>query len=81
MIPLLLVSVPSLRHERRTYAKEIERMTSAFNAQLAAKQNEINALKGIDDGDAPTTTMPGSSSSSAMHIESKLRKGQVGGLT
>ena len=53
---------------KETYAQEIEKITSDFKAQLAAKQNEINALKGMDDGDAPTTTMPGSSSESGMSL-------------
>lgn len=58
---------------KKSYAQEIEKITSDFKAQLAAKQNEINALKGIDDGDAPTTTMPGSSSESGMSTEAKLK--------
>lgn len=43
---------------KETYASELEKLTSDFNARLAAKQNEINQLKGINDGDNPTTTMP-----------------------
>lgn len=39
---------------KKSYAHELEKITSEFKAQLAAKQNEINALKGMDDGDAPT---------------------------
>ena len=42
---------------KETYASELEKLTSDFNARLAAKQNEINQLKGINDGDNPTTTM------------------------
>ena len=45
------------------YASELERLTSEFSARLAAKQNEINQLKGINDEDNPTTTMPSDSKS------------------
>ena len=38
-------------------AQKIEEITSDFEARLAAKQNEINQLKGVDDGDSPTATM------------------------
>ena len=31
------------------YANELEKLTADFNARLAAKQNEINQLKGISD--------------------------------
>ena len=48
---------------KETYASELEKLTSDFNARLAAKQNEINQLKGINEGDNPTTTMPGNSNS------------------
>ena len=61
------------RKLKETCAHEIEKITSDFKTQLAAKQNEINALKGIDDGDAPTTTMPGSSSESGISTEAKLK--------
>lgn len=62
------------RKLKETYARELEKLTSDFNARLAAKQNEINQLKGIDDGDSPTTTMPGDSNSdSAMSTEAKLK--------
>ena len=33
---------------KEAYANELERLTSNFNARLAAKQNEINQLKGIN---------------------------------
>ena len=33
---------------KEAYANELERLTSDFNARLAAKQNEINQLKGIN---------------------------------
>ena len=33
---------------KEAYASELERLTSEFNARLAAKQNEINQL-GISD--------------------------------
>ena len=33
---------------KEAYASELERLTSDFNACLAAKQNEINQLKGIN---------------------------------
>lgn len=46
---------------KETYTNELEKLTSDFNARLAAKQNEINQLKGINDGDNPTTTMTGNS--------------------
>lgn len=46
---------------KEIYASELEKLTSDFNARLAAKQNEINQLKGINDGDNPTTTMPSNS--------------------
>lgn len=56
------------------YASELEKLTSDFNARLAAKQNEINQLKGINDGDNPTTTMPSNSNSaSTMSPEAKLK--------
>lgn len=32
---------------KETYASELEKLTSDFNARLAAKQNEINKLKGM----------------------------------
>lgn len=58
---------------KETYASELEKLTSDFNARLAAKQNEINQLKGINDGDNPTTTMPSNSNSdSTMSPEAKL---------
>lgn len=57
-----------------TYAQNLEKLTSDFNARLAAKQNEINRLKGMDDSENPTTTMPGGSSSgSAMSTEARLK--------
>ena len=34
---------------KKAYASELEKLTSEFNARLAAKQNEINQLKGISD--------------------------------
>ena len=43
---------------KEMYAQKIEEITSDFEARLTAKQNEINQLKGVDDGDSPTTTMP-----------------------
>ena len=59
---------------KEAYASELEKLTSDFNSRLAAKQNEINQLKGIDDGDNPTTTMPsGSSSESTMSTEARLK--------
>ncbi len=59
---------------KETYAQELEKLTSDFNARLAAKQNEINRLKGIDGDDSPTTTMPGGSNSdSSMSTEAKLK--------
>lgn len=59
---------------KETYASELEKLTSDFNARLAAKQNEINQLKGINDGDNPTTTMPSNSNSdSTMSLEAKLK--------
>ena len=33
---------------KEAYASELERLTSNFNARLAAKQNEISQLKGIN---------------------------------
>ena len=42
---------------KEMYAQKIEEITSDFEARLAAKQNEINQLKGVDDGDSPTATM------------------------
>ena len=42
---------------KEMYAQKIEEITSDFEARLAAKQNEINQLKGLDDGDSPTATM------------------------
>ncbi len=59
---------------KAAYAKSLEKLTSDFNARLAAKQNEINQLKGIGDDDTPTTTMPsGSNSGSVMSTEAKLK--------
>ena len=37
------------RKLKEAYASELEKLTSEFNARLAAKQNEINLLKGISD--------------------------------
>ena len=34
---------------KEAYANELEKLTADFNARLAAKQNEINQLKGISD--------------------------------
>ena len=48
---------------KEAYASELEKLTSEFNARLAAKQNEINQLKGINDEENPTTTMPSDSKS------------------
>jgi len=52
---------------KETYAQNLDKLTSDFSARLAAKQNEINQLKGIKDGDNPTTTMPGGSNSDKYH--------------
>lgn len=49
---------------------------SLLNSTLAwaAKQNEINQLKGISDKDNPTTTMSGDSNTdSTMSTEAKLK--------
>lgn len=51
------------RKLKEAYANELERLISDFNARLAAKQNEINQLKGINDVDNPTTTKPSDSKS------------------
>lgn len=72
---------------KETYASELEKLTSDFNARLAAKQNEINQLKGINDGDNPTTTMPGNSNSDqqtnlwCVLQDQENGKGQIGRLT
>ena len=59
---------------KEAYASELEKLTSEFNARLAAKQNEINQLKGINDEDNPTTTMPSDpKSDSTMSTEAKLK--------
>ena len=59
---------------KEAYAKELEKLSSEFNARLVAKQNEINQLKGISDEDNPTTTMPSDSNSdSTMSTEAKLK--------
>lgn len=59
---------------KEAYASELEKLTSEFNARLAAKQNEINQLKGISDKDDPTTTMSGDSNTdSTMSTEAKLK--------
>ena len=34
---------------KEAYANQLEKLTADFNARLAAKQNEINQLKGISD--------------------------------
>ena len=34
---------------KEAYASELKKLTAEFNARLAAKQNEINQLKGISD--------------------------------
>ena len=36
------------RELKEAYANELEKLTADFNARLAAKQNEINQLKGIN---------------------------------
>ena len=57
-----------------TYAQNLEKLTSDFNARLAAKQNEINQLKGMGDGENPPATIPGGSSSdTTMSTEAKLK--------
>lgn len=62
------------RKLKETYALNLEKLTSDFNARLAAKQNEINRLKGLEDGDRPAGTMPGGSSTgSAMSAEARLK--------
>lgn len=62
------------RKLKEAYANELEKLTSEFNARLAAKQNEINQLKGINDEDNPTTTMPSDpKSDSTMSTEAKLK--------
>ena len=46
---------------KEEYARQLDKMSAEFAARLAAKQNEINALKGEDggtDGNAPSTTLP-----------------------
>ena len=46
---------------KEEYARQLDKMSAEFSARLAAKQNEINALKGEDggtDGNAPSTTLP-----------------------
>lgn len=71
---------------KEIYASELEKLTSDFNARLAAKQNEINQLKGINDGDNPTTTMPSNSNSDqqtdlrCVPQNQEHSKGQVGGF-
>ena len=52
---------------KETYASELEKLTSDFNARLVAKQNEINQLRGINDEDNPTTTMSGNSNYSSSY--------------
>ena len=42
---------------KEAYASELEKLSADFNARLAAKQDEINQLKGINDEDNRTTTM------------------------
>lgn len=37
------------------YAHEREKLDSDFKARLAATQNELNRLKGLPDGDNPTS--------------------------
>ena len=37
------------RKLKEAYASELEKLTADFNARLAAKQNDINQLKGISD--------------------------------
>ena len=62
---------------KETYARELEKRTSDFNARLAAKQNEIDQLKGIRDEDHPTTTMPSDiNSASPMSAEAKLKSSE-----
>ena len=34
---------------KEAYANQLEKLTADFNARLAAKQNEINQLKGTSD--------------------------------
>lgn len=60
---------------KEDYARALNKITSDYEVRLAAKQHEINALKGTDDGDTPTTTMPSSSSSSdsGMSTEARLK--------
>lgn len=41
---------------REEFSRQIDSLTSEFEARLAAKQNEINALKGGDGGEGVSGT-------------------------
>lgn len=42
----------------KAYTCEREKLTSKFNARLAAMQNELNQVKGLPDGDNSTSILP-----------------------
>lgn len=42
----------------KAYTCEREKLTSKFNARLEAMHNELNQVKGLPDGDNPTSILP-----------------------
>ena len=49
------------RQLKEEFSRQLDRLSSEFEARLAAKQNEINSLKGDDGGeggDTPSTSLP-----------------------
>ena len=66
-----------LREEREAHAKELQALKDFFALQIAAKDNEIAALKaksGEDQGEAPGTTNPGQPIPEGMTPEDRIKQ-------
>ena len=64
-----------LREEREAHAKEMQALKDFFALQLAAKDNEIAALKAKNGGgDAPGTTNPGQPVPEGMTPEDRIKQ-------
>ena len=66
-----------LREEREAHAKDMQALKDYFALQLAAKDNEIAALKaknGEGHGDAPGTTNPGQPIPEGMAPEDRIKQ-------
>ena len=66
-----------LRDERAAHEKEMQALKDFFTVQLAAKDNEIAALKaknGADSGNAPSTASPGQPVPKGMAPEDRIKQ-------